>query len=819
MATLSVGRSGLDMKLATLPPVSGSAVHSDTCFSLHHADGSATRLYGENFVAQYGQKGALELADGTVTGLERVSAKGDLLLEADGFERSASAFVKTLQGPNGLRDALFGLTRGKTEIHGGNGDDRLYGINGDDVIVGRSGKDVLYGGAGDDLLKGGGGIDSLHGGLGDDDLFGGAGKDRFVFGPDFGNDRILDLDDGEDVVVLDRTTTEITARASGDDIFLTVASEPGSVQLLGVLEDRPAFALNGKVFDYDSVEPENSECPEPLPEDVLETVLDDGTRLSLSFEARPTTVYGDTVITARLTATAPAGQDVSENLWQILSTSTITVNGEARPFSWINDVAPVEENVAQFVWWNPWGTPRALHGLDATAGAENALELLVDAELLGGNVLRAGASVEGRGDARDVTTLTLDDFTLYPEPWWTPPYLAAPQVILFDPFAGHALDLTELPDASYGLVDYIWGGEYGGYGVGLSIDPDGDGQYPAQVIAYINGADGQRGVGSELGSVNEPPPVPFEEFIFGGRSYPEWSEPNTATTTLADGTVLTLVFTARPTTYHGDTLIDAKLTATSADGINSVDLDQAAINAASTIRVNGEQQGLSWYETFDTAYANPETEIPIRTYYWSSPWGVPQALNGLNTDAGIENTIEFHVDSSVLGGGPLQVDQVVVGKGEERNIIPLTLNDFALEPEMSPAHRMPSIPEVVWLDPFNGDILDVIALPDLTYNIEPNTINSGPGRANFDVVGDPDGPNGAYPPQVFANITIYEYQPGLTADTVLNSSPHILPEDEFIRGGAYKPSFSVSDADPEEGFSADTHVNYPVVTMDDTLLI
>jgi subtilisin-like proprotein convertase family protein len=78
---------------------------------------------------------------------------------------------------------------------------RLEGGLGNDALLGFDGLDTLVGGSGNDTLDGGLGNDMLFGGLGDDAFTGGAGNDRFCFDVrGGGNDRILDFQDGRDLI-------------------------------------------------------------------------------------------------------------------------------------------------------------------------------------------------------------------------------------------------------------------------------------------------------------------------------------------------------------------------------------------------------------------------------------------------------------------------------------------------------------------------------------------------------------------------------------------------------------------------------------------
>ena len=97
-------------------------------------------------------------------------------------------------------DRLWGRLDADT-LHGNSGNDRLWGGKGRDELHGGTGKDHLYGGKGDDELYGGRHADRLHGGKGEDLLSGGHGRDVFVYDDrDFGRDRIVDFEDGMDLL-------------------------------------------------------------------------------------------------------------------------------------------------------------------------------------------------------------------------------------------------------------------------------------------------------------------------------------------------------------------------------------------------------------------------------------------------------------------------------------------------------------------------------------------------------------------------------------------------------------------------------------------
>lgn len=100
----------------------------------------------------------------------------------------------------------FNFAAGAAEIEnffGGDGNDRVTGNALANDLRGARGNDALNGGGGNDRLTGGTGIDSLTGLFGNDTLIGGGQADSFVFGANFGRDRIADFTDNVDTLRLD----------------------------------------------------------------------------------------------------------------------------------------------------------------------------------------------------------------------------------------------------------------------------------------------------------------------------------------------------------------------------------------------------------------------------------------------------------------------------------------------------------------------------------------------------------------------------------------------------------------------------------------
>lgn len=87
--------------------------------------------------------------------------------------------------------ACFG-TKNADTLKGSVGHDEMYGRRGNDTMKGFEGDDYLFGQGGGDKLLGGPGEDGLVGGNGQDTLSGGASNDGYYFGPNWGQDVIVD---------------------------------------------------------------------------------------------------------------------------------------------------------------------------------------------------------------------------------------------------------------------------------------------------------------------------------------------------------------------------------------------------------------------------------------------------------------------------------------------------------------------------------------------------------------------------------------------------------------------------------------------------
>lgn len=79
---------------------------------------------------------------------------------------------------------------GNDNLFTGTGSDQLFGDDGNDKLDGGKGRDSIFGGNGNDNIIGGGGNDVIDPGAGKDIVKGGRGADDFIFGDDYGTNRI-----------------------------------------------------------------------------------------------------------------------------------------------------------------------------------------------------------------------------------------------------------------------------------------------------------------------------------------------------------------------------------------------------------------------------------------------------------------------------------------------------------------------------------------------------------------------------------------------------------------------------------------------------
>ncbi|MDH1561110.1 heme peroxidase [Pseudomonas chengduensis] len=188
--------------------------------------------------------------------------------------------TESFTGTGNTLDNIIQGSTGNDRLNGREGADRMVGGIGDDIYwvdhvgdrvieqvgegidqvrtalssytLGANVENLWYYGTGsftgtgntlDNIIQGSTGNDRLNGGAGNDRLIGGGGDDIFVFGPNFGNDRVMDFDanpaSGQDllnVVALGITAANFVARVAivdaGADTLVTING--GTITLVGV---------------------------------------------------------------------------------------------------------------------------------------------------------------------------------------------------------------------------------------------------------------------------------------------------------------------------------------------------------------------------------------------------------------------------------------------------------------------------------------------------------------------------------------------------------------------------------------------------------
>jgi hypothetical protein len=165
-------------------------------------------------------------------------------------------------------DQIF-ANHGHDTVFGGRGNDLIRGGRGNDTLFGNRGNDGLAGDEGNDHLQGGDGRDFIVGGAGRDELEGDAGPDRFVLRQGTGVDTISDLQSNDRIDVRDfgfASADEVLAalRQRGHDAVLDL----GNGDRL-IIEDTRASELTAWQFIVSDTEtgPSSSQSPYVLPID------------------------------------------------------------------------------------------------------------------------------------------------------------------------------------------------------------------------------------------------------------------------------------------------------------------------------------------------------------------------------------------------------------------------------------------------------------------------------------------------------------------------------------------------------------------------
>lgn len=261
------GGSGTDVVLGN---AAGNRINgNDGDDSIYGRGGNDILNGGAGADRLVGNDGDDTLLGGAGNDILKGKAGNNILDGGDGDDRMIGSDTGDDQFEGGVgSDILVGLS-GMDTLNGGDDNDWLYGGRDDDILDGGagddllrgnlnnddlrggSGMDTLFGGGGNDLLRGDdgrdyllgeNGNDTLDGGTGDDNLTGGAGVDTFVYRDlAYGYDRVLDFEDGNDLI--DLTDFGFVGMADIDPIAIDTAFgvritfSPGNVLLLeGILE-------------------------------------------------------------------------------------------------------------------------------------------------------------------------------------------------------------------------------------------------------------------------------------------------------------------------------------------------------------------------------------------------------------------------------------------------------------------------------------------------------------------------------------------------------------------------------------------------------
>lgn len=132
-------------------------------------------------------------------------------------------------------DPNIGGTSDDDRLQGCKDNETLRGFRGNDVLQGEGGKDELIGAKDDDRLVGGSGDDILNGGQGNDVLKGQAGRDRFILLGGKNTDRILDFQNGIDLLELPTSLSfrDLNILQQGRNTLIEVGNNPLAL-LVGV---------------------------------------------------------------------------------------------------------------------------------------------------------------------------------------------------------------------------------------------------------------------------------------------------------------------------------------------------------------------------------------------------------------------------------------------------------------------------------------------------------------------------------------------------------------------------------------------------------
>lgn len=219
---------------------------------------------GKNVIADYEMGDVIKITSGTVNKTATLSGK-DYIFTVKSGDKSTQIIVKnaknkyvqvedstgkktwypedpipdgtyyaggTLYLLKGYRGDEFDVVQFGSDFAG-----KVYTINASEVthdinITGNKYGNTIIGSGHDDTIDSGAGADYIDGGKGDDILIGGSGKDTFAFNKGEGNDKILDYEEGKDVVLLNDGITVSSKKTVGKNVILTL-SDKSKVTVVG----------------------------------------------------------------------------------------------------------------------------------------------------------------------------------------------------------------------------------------------------------------------------------------------------------------------------------------------------------------------------------------------------------------------------------------------------------------------------------------------------------------------------------------------------------------------------------------------------------
>ena len=157
-------------------------------------------IEGRTYVAAGGDRGSINVFaigdDGHLTlsaeleGSDSPRADPTTDIAAHQFGEKTILIASGQDGDGIATFRFFEDAIGKTHIGG----------DGKDILKGREKGDILVGAGGNDRLKGKSGHDRILDGEGKDHLWGGSGRDVFEFTEDSQQDKIMDFEDGRDII-------------------------------------------------------------------------------------------------------------------------------------------------------------------------------------------------------------------------------------------------------------------------------------------------------------------------------------------------------------------------------------------------------------------------------------------------------------------------------------------------------------------------------------------------------------------------------------------------------------------------------------------